>query len=365
MRALGTVVDEATAAALKRARHKKWIWCRRPNGFSDLVVWRTVAQRLQLPLHQVQAFGNRLEELANASQPRGYVGDFSAVEFATATGMTAEEAARIYHELEHPDVAWIDQEHVATFLPRNPDEDGADNTWKERLDRSRGRKKALREIARQYRVGEISEVERTAMEAAVWERYPLRQVPRGTLPTAELTRRVTESDTARADHNNSSTPAVDNSGAATRAAEEAGLAIEPGGADALQIADAELWLEVEAVKIVTERMGVVRTRADTLVKRWRRDLDDDPVAIARVIASVADAPVPLTAPRFHVAITEHLRRCAQAKLKGDPLPLPPVRNFGTEPLKSTAPRHAVSPGPVDKSPAVESQPAPPRSGTDG
>src|SRR4051812_45763543 len=101
-------LGEAAAKALK---HRKYHWCRRQNGFSDMPIWRVVAMKCGMPLYQVLAFVNRLEELgneaANAGLQRGSLEHFSADEFAVALGMTAEEAALLYAALEDSGVGWI------------------------------------------------------------------------------------------------------------------------------------------------------------------------------------------------------------------------------------------------------------------
>lgn len=364
----------ATVAASKADKHREWLWCRRKNGFSDLPVWREVSVQLDLPPFQIVAFANRLEELANNAGNlglgRGYVGHFRASEFAAALGMSAEDASRIFAALEHQDIGWIDQGHVADFYARNRDGDDVDDqTNAERARRSRAFRSALKELGRQAGSGQISGEQRIAAEREIaalkqlardgqLPEQALRQALFGLLyPSAQLsTRHASRCDGVTVTTEHSSTTAqqtsgpVDNSGAGNRGA-EAGQPSEVAADDA-QIADAETWLADEAARIVVERMQVLLPRALTLIERWRRDLDQDAVATARVIASFDDARY--SKEQFQVGIFQFTQRWQQARDKGEPLPLPPVPIGGAS--LSTARRHDVTAPAVDN-PAVDMPPA--------
>jgi hypothetical protein len=143
--------------------NRTWTWCRLKNEFFDDPLWRVVAEATGLPLFQVQAFVGRLESLANKSTPRGFVGEFRPAEFGAATGMSAEHAARIFAALEHPDVAWLDQDHVASFYARNPDKE--DETAAERDRRRKARKWIRRELERRAQSGAIDAEQHEGVEA--------------------------------------------------------------------------------------------------------------------------------------------------------------------------------------------------------
>src|SRR5947209_14312151 len=102
-------------AAQKAARHRRFHWSRRDGGFSDKPLWRVVAAELNIPLVEVLAFVNRLEEFANAADERGSVAEFNAAEFGAALGIPKENAARIFAQLERPEIGWIAYDHIADF----------------------------------------------------------------------------------------------------------------------------------------------------------------------------------------------------------------------------------------------------------
>lgn len=377
MKVLGSTPEDVKIETTRKRFHR-YEWCRLRNDFIDDPLWRVAAVIAEVPLYQVQAFVVRLDSLANKSDPRGYVGDFSAAEFAAAHGMPPAEAARIYAALEHPDVRWIEQDYVATFYGRNPDKE--DVTAPDRDRRRKARKWIRTELHRRCGQGFISEEERDAAEAMVAiltdvELHATKKKLAGgaaleaALSTGHIGHGVAyrgfRGATPRADQSRAeiSSPAVDNSGAATRGAAQ-GFPEEQGAPDDAQSTEAELWLASEAVRIIVERMDVPRPRAETLIARWRRDLDDNAVAMATIIRGCDDSPLLTTAARFHVAVTEHVQRCVRAWLKGDPLPLPPVRNHGTDPLISTGPRHGVAAPAVDK-PHDAGESPPGRTGTEG
>ena len=176
-----------SAAAERAARHRKFHWCRRENGFSDKPIWGVIAEQLQVELSHVLAFVNRLEELANAATPRGSVADFSAAEFGHAIGIGADEAAAIFAALEHPDVGWIAFDHVATFYDRNPDREDA--TANDRKRRERLRRWIMRTLARLAAIGAVSETERRTTELTIRQRDVPEAVllgVKGTLARLEL-----------------------------------------------------------------------------------------------------------------------------------------------------------------------------------
>src|SRR5579872_4102408 len=160
-------MQQLNVQASKFARHRSFHWCRRPNGFSDLPVWRTVAKKLGMPAYQVQAFGNRLEELANAAanfgEIRGSVARFNAEEFGTSLDMAADEAALIFVTLE--EVGWIAFDHISDFYARNPDKE--DETAGERMKRKRTRDRIRRHLAKLALQGRLEEAHRRTIEASL------------------------------------------------------------------------------------------------------------------------------------------------------------------------------------------------------
>jgi hypothetical protein len=125
----------------KKPRKKTYLWCRRPNRFSDNPRWRVVSKNTGINLATVIAFVNRLEELgndaANRGDIRGSVAEFNALEFAAALDIPMEEAKALYACLTHPEVGWIADGVISDFQDRNPDQEDPTATERQRRRRSR------------------------------------------------------------------------------------------------------------------------------------------------------------------------------------------------------------------------------------
>lgn len=323
MKSIGALAAEEE----KKIRHRKFHWCRLWNNFHDMPLWRQLAQALDLPLTQVQAFVARLDSLGNRSLPRGYVGDFDPAEFAAAHDMPAAVCARIFAALEER--GWIEQERLTTFWERNPDKD--DPTATERKERERAFKAALRELARRAKEGLIAEPERTRREIAI---HALRDQGRhGSLTWAEQQPKLlalTHFSTGHACHNVTGvtvTPRaeqkleaqpVDNFGDNARG-EAVGLSEEEKSAAAA--IGAEAWLQTTAVKIVTERMEIPSTLAATKIMRWlHQDLAGDAVALRGIIERVDRAGY--VNMRFHTEVADAIQRFPRQGQRQLPLPVP-------------------------------------------
>ena len=311
MKSLGSLTD-------KIARHRRFHWCRRPNGFSDMPVWRVIAATLSMPLHQVLAFVNRLEELANASETRGHVGHFSAAEFGAALGMSIADAGRIFAALEDPEIAWVSSEHVADFHDRNPDREDA--TVNDRKRRSRARASVCKVLAQLVRAGGIAEEKRRAIELTL-KNLPdpelfalLAELQQSTLSTGHGGHDVTNRDIVTVTPEQSrkvSSQAVDNSG------------ISASGAASGQQdqGEATIWLLSTGLRITTERMQVTKSLAETRIERWRRDLQND--AVLQIIIEGADK-ADYAGARFHNLIVDGIKRAIAKRDHGERLPLPPM-----------------------------------------
>lgn len=346
-----------------KQHHRKFHWCRRENGFSDMPVWRVVAARTALPLVAVLAFVNRLEEFANAAiergGQRGSVADFSAAEFGAALDMAPEDAARIFAALADPAIGWVAFEHITNFHPRNPDKE--DNRAADRVRRMRARKKAMEFIAGMAARGQIAGEQRPLLESQVLNDVPLEEAIHR-LRCYDVTLR--NSVTVTPEQSISShVAAVDNNIALARGetAAEQGAAgssdphspqVAPAGASstggerydvtpaAVDNSDAAAWLANEGARIVVERMNVHPQRAALLIERFGRDLDD-PMALAAII-SAADNPA-LTSAQFHVLVSTQVARHVRAKAIGQPLPLGPVRLGPAPPATETeSPAHPAT-----------------------
>lgn len=273
---------EAEKVAAK-IRHRKFAWCRLHNGFIDMALWRVVAAELAMPLYQIQAFATRLDSLANAAIPRGYVGDFCAAEFGAALGMPAEEAARIFAALEEPAVGWIGQEHVITFWERNPDKE--DSTAAERQRKSRANAKG----------------QKLSTGHAVTGGHTVTACDK-----RDVTHRAEQRSTGDLVDNFSEGGAVGQEGASDG----------QGGRKS-----SELWLGQQGFRLVVDRLKVYPTVADMRVERWRRDLDGDTAALAGILRAAEAARV--IGSQFLRLVEDEIRRHREAA-KGPRLPLPPM-----------------------------------------
>jgi hypothetical protein len=349
-------IDEEKAA---RERKRVWRWCRRENGFSDLPRWRVVAARCELPLFQVVAFVNRLEEVANDAGNkglgRGEVSHFDAAEFAAALDMAGAEAERIFAALEEG--GWVCDGHVADFWNRNKDEE--DDTAALRQRRKRARATVQKFLAPLARMGLIAAALRTDLESrlpslktmADVELFALVVELERALSTRQAVTRDTRRDSVTVTgekKTQSSSAAVDNSGTTGCSGTE-GLQSGQGGGenpaasvtrdsrtveepvpDETQIEEARLWLETEGVRFVVELANEPRTRAAMLLERWGRDLDD-PVLMVKIVAGAAETSA--RGVRFNFLIADQVKRWVGHKLHGAPLPLmPPSPRAGNRAL---------------------------------
>lgn len=317
MKRLAEAADRAEVAR----RHRKYHWCRLENSFLDDPLWRTVARRLGMPLYQVQAFVTKLDCLANAAQPRGYVGDFNAEAVGDGLGMPPEDAARLYAELEKPEIGWICQDHVVSFYSRNPDhiDEGAAG----RMKRMRDRRKGMKLIAEMWARGDLQdEQHRLKLELEVLNDVPLSTA----LQRYDALRRNAVTVTTDQTKNfEESGKTGDNNGGAARGEADGNRGVTENAAvpvDDPRVA-AEYWLKTSGVRIVTERMEWTRTRAELAIERWRRDLSTGDPAVMQVIIEGAEGSNYMGAP-FHNLIVDQCRRQVRNASGQHNLPIPPT-----------------------------------------
>lgn len=324
------------AAAAKAAVHRKFHWCRRPNGFSDLPLWGVVADNLGMPLYQVVAFVNRLEELGNAaanySEIRGNLSRFKPEEFAKALGMTADDAARIYAALDDPSVGWIAYDHISDFYDRNPDRE--DEGAAERKRRQRLRDAIRRQLGKLSFQGKIEERERRAIEEVLGGSEAELRNLQAKLVQAEFSEKLSTTGHVTRDGRMSQrdivtvTPekikvldqaVVDNFGDGVPG-KPAGFPNGALGKSEPEASSATLWIDSEGRKMLVEFLQIKPFLAETYIERWRRDLQDDE-ALAEIIRTAEKTGY--IGARFHTIITEQWRRHVALKTHGAQLHLPP------------------------------------------
>jgi hypothetical protein len=349
-------------AARKAARSRKFHWCRRENGFCDLPVWRLVATRLAMPLYQVVAFANRLEELANAAanygEVRGNVSRFNAEEFGMALGMPAEDAARIFAELERPEVGWIAYDHVANFYDRNPDR--IDEGAADRKRRQRLRESICDQLGKLARQGKIGEGERRSVEGAIGGTLEELRELQERLVRVELgqpfsTGRGHVTDVTRDNFASGAPPDVtrdvtkshcdivtvtpekskivtsgDNFGDGARVDPASWQSVAVAGSvgqskpaparEADQNVGAEQWLATTGVQLVRDRMGSTPAQAEMKIAEWVRKLPGGAAEAVELLCAVNAAADPTRPGLFHVMVADAIQR-RQQEARGPQLPL--------------------------------------------
>lgn len=312
----------------KKPTLRKNNWTRIDHDMIKMDLWGLVAEMAHSSRAVVEAFITRLEVHANNNKPRGSVEGFNVAALAITWRHDRDELARIYAALEHHDIGWIDQDHIVTFWPRNPD--GEDVSAPERNRRKRLRKKIRDEgDAKGLSIDEIL----SAMEAA-GVGYPQRWGDTRnavTVTTRPEQIRKTENPGAEKNpdlsvqpalpENEQPTGAVDNSAAEPRGESANGLPMEVPAIDDAISTEAETWLATEGLRIVIERLVVPPQRAATLIERWRRDLQDDAPAMVQTIAQAAGCA---NAAHFMVSVTDAVKRHLVRATNGGSLQLGPV-----------------------------------------
>jgi hypothetical protein len=319
------MLDQAIDAGIQRAKGppakptlKRYSWSRLHTDLLDDVRWSLVARRANAPLPIVEAMLIRLENHANRSRPRGFVGDFSADGMAARWNVDEDMIGRIYAALEAPDVGWIDQDQIVTFWERNPDV--VDETAAERMRRMRARRKQAKEEAAAARAG---------------------------CPQPQAVTRNTVTVTTRADLIINQEEGKKAKRGSPRNEVAAG-AVPINSGNIGDIEDPELWLAGEGRRLVCERMNIPTPLADTHIERWRRDMPDGSGGAFASILLAAAAAVPLNRPsHFHVLVTQQLERHIQEQRDGRQLGLMPPRPGGPKPASEGDERYGVTASPVD------------------
>ncbi len=268
-------------------------WCRLRNDFPAKTLWRTVARRIKLPVHQVLSVVVCLECLANASDPRGSVADLCVADVATALDLRPDVVARIRAALEEPDISWIAQDFIVDFSRRNPD------------DEDMSRREADRIRQRQCR----------AKKKAAQAQHPAQSTGPPSSPQCHVTSRdVTVTVTEEQNRFISATAEM-----AER--ESARTVVGASSGETGENVPPELWLEVTGRRIVVERMECAAPIAAVKIERWLREVEGDAAALASIIGAAEQADY--VGQRFHNLIVDGIRR-HKIGTRGPQLPLPPA-----------------------------------------
>ena len=358
MKQIGAALAEADRKKAKR----QWHWCRRANGFSDMPLWKLVARRAKTSTCNVLAFVNRLEELANSNgniegRERGSLEGFDAEEFSIALEIPAEETTRIFAALEDDKAGWIWSGHLATFYDRNKDVEEDALSVRDRKRRSRSYRRIREQLARLARLGKITSDQRVSIEVTLrgigdaelatlqndLARAELSTDTRSLWSHRSQSDRVTVTAEETTNLEQTKLSAVDNSGDGD-CGESAGLPKGAGGDSGEEAETATLWIDTEGKKLLVEYLNILLPRAETLVERWRRDLQDDVALRSFMLAADLKAD---SGARFHVLIVDQLQRFLRQRANGAPLPLMPPRPGTRTTPEAATDGHEVTSAAVD------------------
>jgi len=298
---------------------KRYSWSRLHTDLLDDFRWSLVAKRANASLPLVEAVLIRLENHANRSRPRGYVGDFTAEGLAARWNVDADTIGRIYAELEKSDIGWIDQDQIVSFWDRNPDI--VDDTAAERQQRVRDRKKGMKQLAALARQGYITDQQRLERELALKDsREPKSLMAAWANLSTDASRRDSVTVTTRSDQIiNQDLSGKEKRGSSGGAP---GAGFFPGnGVDVVDFGQAQLWLETEGLALLTVRMTIQRPRAALLIERWAAGADGDLAGlVAIILGAVRTAAI---GEAFQTLVENQIAR-RQQEANGPRLPLPPV-----------------------------------------
>lgn len=240
---------------------RRYGWLRLYSDFPAHPKWRVIAIKTALPVHQVLAVATVLLCKANVGQPRGSLADFSPLECGAALDMPAENVARIYAAAE--ELGWIDQDFLVKWDERQPDRE--DPTNAERQRRYKAKRRAERDAAVVHSNGVTG------------------------VTLRELT---TRQDKIRKTGAPMETVHI-NSG-------ESGDSLSAKEA-------AEVWLATEGRAILTSRqVATAEKQAAEQLERWRKQLGDDPVALAAIVRAADQADY--AGARCHNLIVDQVKR---------------------------------------------------------
>jgi hypothetical protein len=155
--------------------------------------------------------------------------------------------------------------------------------------------------------------------------------------------RVTVTTEERTNLDQTKLSSVDNSGDGARG-DKAGQPTGALGASGEEAEAARLWIDTEGKKLLVEYLTIPLPRAETLVERWRRDLQDDVALRSFMLAADLKAD---SGARFHVLIVDQLQRFLRQRQHGAPLPLMPPRPGARTTPEAAADGRDVTPAAVD------------------
>lgn len=279
-------LDQHVEAAIKRSQRvgakptlQRYAWSRLHTDLLDDNRWALVAHRAQAPLPVVEALITRLEIEANKTQPRGFIGDFSAEGMAVRWGVDETIVLRIMDELERPDIGWIQQDTIASFWARNPDK--IDETNAERQRRFRARKRGMKQLAALAREGRISEALRRERELALKDNPDPEAIIASWAPAAaDGVTRYSVTVTPRAEQ-------IINQDAPERAAKVSALGTQLNPIDPAVFADevvALQWLKGDGEALLIGRTSASKAGTVKQIERWCVTLCGNVTGVTAAIA---------------------------------------------------------------------------------
>jgi hypothetical protein len=282
------------------------------------------------------AFVNRLEEVgndaANRGDIRGSVVDFKAQDFAAALDISVENVNKLFAVLENPDIGWIADGMIVDFHDRNPDIE--DPTAADRQRRHRSRSRILRKLADLGRIGLLLEHERLDIEASLSrldhvelvslqaqlsakslkgpvtrdsrlsQRDPVSPSANPITISTEANNVTRDNVTVTPDQSRVYRQAQSASRLTSASVETAGSAVEEK-INAVLVLDPSTWLKQEGAQWIMDCMGESYERSMARLLDWSAQVND-----GAVLAGILQGAQNLTSHRFHMEVTDQIRRLA-------------------------------------------------------
>ncbi len=296
--------------------NKRYGWMRLYDDFVGHPKWRRVAVRAEVPLGFVHTIVIALFCAASKARSRGWIGNFDFEEVEAATDIPATNIAAVFRVLV--DIGWINQDHIADWLDRQPE--GEDPTAALRQRNKRNKDKARRA----YSAGTATPDQVELLSVAEREELArLAQASRVTAspPASQATEHIRPFMAERTDDGSQegkSLVKLRNDLAAREwllgkpQANTLAVVYGPGS------------------KIVSDNFGCNRLNADGTIRRWLAEqMNGDATALATIISAAFEQAI--TNEAFRNVVESRITEYARERIAGPSLP------FGVTAIKGGRP----------------------------
>lgn len=284
---------------------RRYGWSRLYNDFTGHPKWRRVAVRSGVHLAFVHTIAIALFNSAAKARNRGWIGNIDFEDVAAATDIPTEQVAIVFRVLE--DIGWIEQDHIADWLERQPLDE--DPTSADRQRNKRAKDRAKRAAATGTATSDDLEL------LTVAEREALDRLAKSSRVTSEPPQQDQEmirpfvSDRAHG--------------------------LNPDGVAIVRLRNdlaARHWLIGKvhdnthgtnygpASKIVADNFGCNRLNADGIIRRWLTDqMEQDHTSLATIISSAFEQSINNEA--FRNVVESRITAFVRERTQGASLPL--------------------------------------------